>query len=178
MTQEMTTLRSWDRQPDETPKAFQAFQTYIMMPIYGEGSEKRSLANLAAKLGLASTSGVELWSGKYNWQERALAYDNYRASAAITISETVLKEFQQNTVTTLGNQLVVMNEVIDRAWASIRERQQSGINVDPAEIKKLTETVKVKDDLARRLAKMPTQFTSEKAEETNDEEIVYTIGGN
>lgn len=177
MTQQMDTRKSWERLPEETPKAHAAFVMYLQMPPFGDAENKRSLANLAKKLELASTSGVEGWSAKYNWQERAVAYDAFMQTKAITIRETALRDFQQNIVTRMGAQLAVINEVLDRAWKEVNDRQVAGGETDLAALKKLMDATKAKDDLARRMAGLPTQYTTQKAEEQDPEDNVYIIGG-
>lgn len=177
MTQEMTTRKSWERLPEETPKAYAAFSLYLQMPPYGEPGERRSIANVAAKLGLSATSGVELWSAKYNWGERTAAYDSYRTNSAITVKETALAEFQQNIVIVMGQQLAVVNEILDRAFNEVRTKQQAGEPTDANEVKKLIDAWEKKDNMARRLAGMPTQYTTERALPEEDEEKVYVIGG-
>lgn len=177
MTQNMETRKSWHRLPEETPKAFAAFSMYLQMPPYGEAGDRRSIANVAARLGLSSTSGVELWSAKYNWIERTASYDSYRTNSAISVRETALAEFQQNVVIVMGNQLAVVNEIMDKALNELRTKQLNGDETNLTELKKLIDALEKKDNMARRMAGMPTQYTTERAQPEDDEDTVYVIGG-
>lgn len=59
----------WERQPEETPKAYAAFCEYRDM-----GAE-RSLDKVATKLNKSSTL-IARWSSKYKWVERVAAWDD------------------------------------------------------------------------------------------------------
>jgi hypothetical protein len=48
--------------------------------------------------------------------------------------------------------------------------------VTSTDIKRLMEAVRIKDDVARRVAGMPTQFSSKQTEVEEDPEQVYIIG--
>lgn len=61
-------LFSWEQQPGESAKAFEAFAVYRNM-----GAE-RSLRKLTQKLHKNLTT-IRDWSIKWNWQERVRAYD-------------------------------------------------------------------------------------------------------
>lgn len=63
------TREPWERQPDETPKPYEAFCAYRDM-----GSE-RSLAKVGEKLG-KSAALMERWSAKYGWVNRAALWDD------------------------------------------------------------------------------------------------------
>lgn len=62
------TEHQWDRQPGEGVKAFEAFNTYLLM-----GTE-RSLSKVAQELHKSRTLMAK-WSGLWNWVERAAAWD-------------------------------------------------------------------------------------------------------
>lgn len=193
---EMTRHNVWDKLPSETPKAYVAFTTYLALSIYGEGDNKRNIPNVAKKLGLASPSGVEVWSSKYDWQARAMAYDAAMTTSALTMQESSLTAFRQDVITKAGAQITAMNQIIDAELRRMMDVQSKYTRpsysvdpetgeaveaeieyVSPTEIKRLTEAIRIKDDIARRTAGMPTQFTTEKAEEADPEEAVYIIGG-
>lgn len=175
--QSMATTRPWDAQPGETPKAFSAFQAYLKMPLVGAASEKRSLANLAAKMGHASTTGVERWSAKYDWVARSLAYDAYVSTSVLTVREGAIKDFQQAIITRMGAQLAVVDDLIEHELAKLRKAQQAGEEVGATTLKKLVDTLVKKDDLARRMAQLPTQYTSARVDDSDEDDTVYVIGG-
>jgi len=62
----------WERQEGETKVAYDAFWIYCTIP----EDEKRSYANVSRKV-LKSTTLMQRWSIRWNWAERARAYDNY-----------------------------------------------------------------------------------------------------
>ena len=61
-------IKIWERQKDETEKAYSAFKIYLEM-------EDRSIKNVAEMLRV-SEQNVRRWTNKYNWSERAAAYDS------------------------------------------------------------------------------------------------------
>ncbi len=62
----------WERLPNESSKAYQAFC------IYRDLGAERSLDKVAQNRGKpGSRSWLDSWSTKYHWVERARAYDDY-----------------------------------------------------------------------------------------------------
>ncbi len=62
----------WERLPNESSKAYQAFC------IYRDLGVERSLEKVAQNRGKpGSKSWLNTWSTKYHWVERAQAYDDY-----------------------------------------------------------------------------------------------------
>lgn len=65
---------SWERLPDETPRAYEAFLTYL-------GNEVRpgirSLAQVGEVLG-CSTPNLSRWVKRFKWVERASDYDTWK----------------------------------------------------------------------------------------------------
>lgn len=59
----------WERQPEETPKAYEAFA------IYRDMNSDRSIAKVAEKLG-KSEALLHRWSSKFEWVRRAAAWDD------------------------------------------------------------------------------------------------------
>ena len=68
MATEKTTGHPWEQQPGEGVKAFEAFNTYMLM-----GTE-RSLDKVAYELN-KSRGLMAKWSGTWKWVERAAAWD-------------------------------------------------------------------------------------------------------
>jgi hypothetical protein len=64
----MAEIQPWERQEEETAKAYEAFSEYRDM-----GAD-RSLAKVGYKLG-KSKAQMEKWSKKYSWVARAEAWD-------------------------------------------------------------------------------------------------------
>lgn len=59
----------WERLPDEGSKAFEAFAIYRDM-----GLKERSIAKVSKQLG-KSKALMDRWSSRYQWVERAAAWD-------------------------------------------------------------------------------------------------------
>lgn len=61
-------IKLWDRQKNESDKAYSAFKVYLEM-------ENRSLQKVSEKLS-KSRQLLSRWLNKFNWKERAAAYDS------------------------------------------------------------------------------------------------------
>lgn len=68
MDDEVVKPKPWDKMPEESTKAFEAFARYRDL------GAQRSLSKAAAELG-KSKPLLEGWSSKYSWQERITAWD-------------------------------------------------------------------------------------------------------
>jgi hypothetical protein len=170
--------RAWDKLPQETSKSYNAFMVYLQLPIAGAVEERRSLVNTAKAIGHASTTMVDMWSAKNNWVERAQAYDMSTSALALTVREVAIESFQQATITSLGHQLAVLNELIDRKMGALLTRAQANpSDIDTNELKRLTAIIEEKDSLARRMSGMPTNYSTERIEKPKDENTVFIIGG-
>lgn len=165
-------LKIWERLPQETDKSWAAFQIYREMPTFGAKAEKRSLGNLARKLGYTDAQQVTKWSGVYDWQARCRAYDAHVGTEIMTIREVALAEYQQAVVSSLGLQLAVLDEIINQALKDMKEQDTP----DPLDVKRLVSAIHEKDDLARRAGSMPTAFIRAEAEIPVDEHL-FIIGG-
>lgn len=173
-----TEPRAWDKLPTETPKAYNAFMVYLSLPLAGAVSERRNLPNVAKKLGHESTTTVDGWSSKYNWVERASAYDMTLAATSLTVREVALEEVQQAIVTSLGHQLAVLDDIINRRMGVMLARVQANPNdLDMADLRKLVATIEEKDSLARRMAGMPTAYTTERIEKPDNEDTIFIVSG-
>ncbi|WP_454728538.1 hypothetical protein [Cellulosimicrobium protaetiae] len=64
--------RPWDRQPEETPRAFDAFRAYALL------GPSRSLAKVGQEWGGKRTQ-LERWSSRWAWVARARAWDDEQA---------------------------------------------------------------------------------------------------
>src|SRR5688572_21838486 len=84
---EITSQQAWLRRPDETTKAYDAFQTFLKMPIKdpADPTNNRTLQNLSNKLGYKSMTTVEGWSRRYNWMARARAFDDSQSEIELVL---------------------------------------------------------------------------------------------
>ena len=69
------TERAWERQPNESAQAYEAFSIYL------EQGADRSQREVAKKLGKSLTL-ISRWASKYEWVERCRQYDNHLAEEA------------------------------------------------------------------------------------------------
>ena len=87
----------WEQQPGESPKAFEAFNKYLLM-----GTE-RSLQKVAYELN-KSTTMMAKWSSRWKWVERVAAWDIEQERQARNVqAEKILKmrERHANLATTM-----------------------------------------------------------------------------
>ena len=77
-------LKIWERQPDETEKAYSAFKIFLEM-------EDRSISKVAKYLSV-SVQNVRKWSSKYDWFERAASYDSSIVEVTRKLKISAIKE--------------------------------------------------------------------------------------
>lgn len=79
-------LSTWERLPEETDKAFKAFEIYLNL------GHKRTIAE-ACRIYRGNPSArradgrFELWARDYNWRERSRDYDAYLSELALRRDE-------------------------------------------------------------------------------------------
>jgi|ERR1041385_8709388 hypothetical protein len=170
------TTRIWDQQPNETTKAFAGFLVYRSLPPYGENS--RSIDQVKKQLGLSSGNNVNGWSSKYNWVERARAFDAYQATRSITLTEVAQEEYAKSTITATSARLVYLGRIVEKMMKRIDEALDKEEEVDAGDVKRVMDMVKTIDDLSRRNAGLPTTYLTKVSEVVEDaEDAIYVIGG-
>lgn len=70
--------KPWHRQPEETNKAWAAFQAYR-----DQNPEERNYDDIADKMDHSSKRYITRWANKYDWQDRIRAFDNYMTEQRI-----------------------------------------------------------------------------------------------
>lgn len=75
----------WEQREDETSKSYNAFKEYLLL------GHKRSFEKLARRLGNSSLNHIRVWSVKYQWQDRAKAFDAYKVKKSIdeTLNQSI-----------------------------------------------------------------------------------------
>ena len=177
--------RMWEQRPDESNKAFNAFLEYLKMPINDptEPENERTLANLSQKLGYSvavgkAASSVEQWSSKYNWQERVRAYEAHVGQLEITVRDASLEQFQQEVISKRSQQSALANTLLNNQLLEYLQNQKAGVPVKSTDIARIINSMKLLDDVERRLAGLPTSYQSERVEDENTNETrIFTIGG-
>ncbi len=165
----------WKRLPDEPVRAYDAFIKYRSLEPNGDGMNKRTIDNVRILLGRKSMSGLEQWSAKFNWVERAAAWDEKRHNDIIKLQDVDAVRYRQAVVDTLLLQLAPLDKLINSEINSALEEQAQGERVNAVTLKRLLEAVTMADNLRRRAAGMPTVFTREKSD-GEEETMTFMIG--
>lgn len=83
--------QAWDRQPEESAKAYTAFVAYMEM------GEARSIAKVAQKLS-KSIPLLKRWSREWRWADRCREYDIYTAQTKRKAAEAELQEMNRRNI--------------------------------------------------------------------------------
>lgn len=86
----MPELKIWERQPGETEKAYSAFKIFLEM-------EDRSILKVAKWLSV-TVQNIRKWANKYNWLERAAAYDSSIVERTRQLKIEAIKESLQRKI--------------------------------------------------------------------------------
>ena len=91
----MTQKKAWqklDGNPKkESQKAFEAFEMYCQM------NSGRTIAKVAQYYG-KTVGAIHIWSGKFDWVERAAAYDDWRNEKHLQTLETKIEKSAEKEV--------------------------------------------------------------------------------
>lgn len=80
-------VEAWERQPDETGKAYEAFAIYRDMGV------SRSAAKVGKRLG-KSKMLMDRWSSRHKWVERAAAWDAENERVAMEAHFNAIKDMR------------------------------------------------------------------------------------
>ena len=71
------TLRDWQRQPNEPPRAYDAFETYFSLPVHDRSIDAAYFAANKEQIGVKKRAPTQwfTWSVQYEWVRRADAWD-------------------------------------------------------------------------------------------------------
>ena len=72
-------MKLWDRQPEETPKAFAAFCMYRDIPPL-DRSVRAAVESFRKQGGKTTERNWETWASRYKWRNRAAEHDSDLAS--------------------------------------------------------------------------------------------------
>jgi hypothetical protein len=177
--------KAWERLPNESTKAFNAFTEYVKMPVrdVDNPENSRSLVNLTQKLGYSASEGkaasiLEGWSSKFDWVARSKAYDSNRTAVEIEVIDAGLVEYQRELIERRTLQATLMNNLIETQLKEALDRSNSNFPVEPLDIVRLASAMEKVDNIQRRIAGMPTQYTTDKStSDESDETRVFIIGG-
>ena len=107
----------WDRLPDESSKAYHAFCMYLWDGYW------RSLRKVADALGksVSYESQLEKWSVKYNWFDRARAFDTY-------VEELLTRQYLAEQQAAFGRHIEHASQLEEKFFDALMSR-------DPKEMK-------------------------------------------
>lgn len=131
--------KPWDKLPEESATAYEAFTNYIEMPA-SERSQKKMVAKYYEG-SVAKLSWVSQWSAKYNWVSRAGKYEEWRQGTRIeiqlerieraqeAISDELLPMIREYIKGTLegdltGPQVTAFKDLLDRAGLKVIEEHR------------------------------------------------------
>lgn len=120
----------WDRQPDESYPAFEAFQTYLT---------HRSYCKVAEEL-TKSTTLIKRWAKKHRWRERADAWDS-------EISRQAMERASEDFAAMVERQINIGRMLQSRAANAIQRMELT--DLPPKFLSALVEAVKVGTNLER-----------------------------
>jgi len=130
----------WDRLPQETDKAYNAFVVFLQM------YPSRSVSRLRKKTGLTVRSMYKL-AKRYRWRARTDAYDKWQMDQYVSTTRDEIKSAARNhvryarkTMQTLAIPMIAVNQQLRKDW--------------PRYLRELnTKSLEEKLDLVERLAK-------------------------
>lgn len=106
--------KPWERLENETDAAFSAFKTYLEL-------DERSCRKVAEKL-KKSTTLIHRWADKFDWKNRAIAWDNS------LLEELRIKE-KQNLSKTIRRQLKELKNFQEKAADGLSQKDLSKASV-------------------------------------------------
>lgn len=101
-------MPAWDRTPNESDRAWAAFQIYL-----GLGPD-RSFAETARRFGCSLSNVKNHWCYKNNWASRACAYDKEVAREAIQARVDAAREAAQD------SEIRIMREEVSAGLESLK----------------------------------------------------------
>jgi hypothetical protein len=101
------------RQPEETPKAFDAFVLYRQMP-----ASERSLEKVGQKLG-KSTALIERWSAKYKWVSRVAVWDEEQDRIREEARATEIRKIMQSGFAQEHERVAALNRLAEKLLSEV-----------------------------------------------------------
>jgi hypothetical protein len=96
----------------------------------------------------------------------------------IVVKDASLLEYQQEVIERRTEQTVLMNTALNAQLMDILRRQQAGEAIESLELLRTVNALKYLDDLERRIAGLPTNFSTQAVEDEGDNEVrKFVIGG-
>lgn len=155
--------KAWEKLPDETDKAWQAFLVYLDL------TPPRTYQQAADKMG----RGVDMlrtWGRKYHWVARSLAYDN-------SLMQIATLEEKKEAIAGL-QQGILVDERLDYermrdTWVNMWDALFADGTPSVRELKQLVEAREKLAQMIRRTARMPLTYQPEPEETPLDDKQYY-----
>jgi len=106
---------AWERLPEESSKAYNAFETYLKM------GYKRSLNKLCMVLGIKYPTHLLEWKKKFKWDDRILAYENEQSKHKLLADIELYKSITEKQLSLAAN----LKQLIGIPLIIITERLKS-----------------------------------------------------
>lgn len=144
-------VKSWHRRDDETDRAFRAFSLYLSQP------PPRTLL-FVRNAGYAAQS-VQTWKDKYEWIQRSVDYDNFRADAILEQDVSLVSLYQQKVTEAGLEDMQLLRAMWQNAAAKLQREIENNYEASAADvidaIDTLTKARLNVDKLSRLAARMP-----------------------
>ena len=180
----MTDQTAWERTPQETSKAFEAFTCYIALPA-GERSISKAAAQYYGKP-TASIRQLEKWSAANNWVARAAAYDAHMLAQVQESREDAARQIVEDELTDYDTMLTQWRKVWEQTPAFMKTRDQMVTDangervrmvttaIDSADFVRLMRWRREIDDFGRRALGLPDKITSSELKGTGKDGEILT----
>lgn len=143
--------RIWERWEGEPADAYAAFKHYLE-----QGRGKRQVRAVNIDLGLKPHSNY-YYSEKYQWVERATAYDEWQDELQLAEVAPVVrnprKQITEDLIHDYNSMLVT--------WRTIFQRMSDSGEVSAKDLKSMIDMRDTIDQMARRAAAMPSNYTAQ-----------------
>jgi hypothetical protein len=111
----------WERLPDESSKAYHAFCLYLWN---GHWRSLRKVADVLGK-GISYEKQLAKWSAKFNWFERAQAFDTY-------VDTLLLRQYLAEQLATLERRIEHARLLEEKVFDELMSRDLKGLK--PSEL--------------------------------------------
>lgn len=119
--------KPWERQPDESAKAYAAFCTYRDLPAHERSIDAAYVATSGQQLrdGKRAPRRWASWSSDYSWVDRAAAHDDHLAELDRLQIEARRKEQREMEWQIAKRGLEIVRDALPHAEQFIRRRQHT-----------------------------------------------------
>ena len=153
-------VEPWERQPDESARAFEAFAVYRDM------GPERGIRAVAQKCG-KNASLIARWSSDWGWVERVRAWDNNLTESVLKKARKDIEEMQRRHVDMgrymQGRAMNALNKILDGSMMvrDVTALAKLGIDVERLARGEATERTEGKSEVTGAIAVSPLNNLTE-----------------